>query len=66
MNKSGLKKAINMAGSQAELAALLKGASQQNISYWLRNGKVPAERVLAIEEVTGVARHELRPDLYPA
>jgi DNA-binding transcriptional regulator YdaS (Cro superfamily) len=26
---------------------------------------LPAERVLDIERVTGIPRHELRPDLYP-
>lgn len=33
------------------------------VSQWSR---VPAERVLDVERVTGVPRHELRPDLYPA
>lgn len=27
--------------------------------------KVPAERVLEVERVTGISRHELRPDIYP-
>ncbi|HGM5182253.1 TPA: transcriptional regulator [Pseudomonas aeruginosa] len=31
-----------------------------------RNLRVPAELVLPIEAATGVSRHELRPDLYPA
>jgi DNA-binding transcriptional regulator YdaS (Cro superfamily) len=26
---------------------------------------VPAERALAIEEATGISRHDLRPDIYP-
>lgn len=37
--------------------------SPSAISQWNR---VPAERVLEIEQITGVPRHELRPDLYPA
>lgn len=32
------------------------------ISQWT---KVPAERVLAVEESTGISRHDLRPDIYP-
>jgi DNA-binding transcriptional regulator YdaS (Cro superfamily) len=30
------------------------------------DGRVPAERVLEIERKTGISRHELRSDLYPA
>lgn len=32
------------------------------ISQWKR---VPAERVLDVERITSIPRHELRPDLYP-
>jgi DNA-binding transcriptional regulator YdaS (Cro superfamily) len=32
------------------------------VSQWKR---VPAERVLTVEKVTGIPRHILRPDLYP-
>lgn len=32
------------------------------ISQWER---VPAERVLDVERLTKVSRHDLRPDLYP-
>jgi DNA-binding transcriptional regulator YdaS (Cro superfamily) len=35
------------------------------VSRWM-HGRIPAERVLAIEQATGISRHELRPDLYPA
>jgi len=35
----------------------------QSIYSWKR---IPAERVLDIERATGVPRHELRPDIYPA
>ena len=38
----------------------------QAVQKMCATGRVPAERVLKIEEVTGVSRHELRPDLYPA
>ena len=58
---SGLEKAIAAAGGVRALARLL-GVSQPTISNWKR---VPAERVLSVEELTGVARHQLRPDIYP-
>ena len=32
------------------------------VSQWRR---VPAERVLDVERITGIPRHILRPDLYP-
>mgnify|MGYP000020540069 CR=1 FL=1 len=60
-----LKKAIAVAGSQSALARIL-GTRQSTVSAWLLRGTpLPAERVLPIEEATGVSRHDLRPDLYP-
>jgi DNA-binding transcriptional regulator YdaS (Cro superfamily) len=38
------------------------GLSRVAASAWKR---VPAERVLEVERLTGVSRHKLRPDLYP-
>lgn len=53
-------------GNQSEMARAV-GCSQQHLSYCIRK-KTPiaARHVLATERATGVARHELRPDLYPA
>jgi len=31
---------------------------------WLRARKIPAERVLRVEELTGISRHDLRPDVF--
>lgn len=65
MSTDGLDTAIQKAGGQTELAKLL-GVRQSHISNWKnRNKRIPAGRVLEIERVTGVSRHELRPDLYP-
>jgi len=63
MDSSPLDKAIAAAGSPGELARNL-GISAQAVSAWKLRG-IPAERVLAIERVTGVPRTELRPDIYP-
>lgn len=38
------------------------GITHGAVSQWRR---IPAERVLDVERLTGISRHELRPDLYP-
>ena len=58
-----LQQAIERVGGQRELGRQL-GVSYQAIQTWLQS-KVPAERVLTIERLTGVSRHALRPDIYP-
>jgi TorA maturation chaperone TorD len=62
MNRDeGLEEAIGRAGGVGALARSL-GIAQPSVSTWRR---VPAERVLAVESLTGIARALLRPDLYP-
>lgn len=48
----------------AELARRLR-ITVQAVSGWRASGKIPPGRVLAVEAVTGVPRHALRPDFYP-
>ena len=60
MRDPGLSEAIQAVGGVSELARRV-GISQPSVSNW---DKVPAERVLAVESATGVARMRLRPDLY--
>lgn len=60
-----LARAIKAAGSQAALASAI-GVSQQAISFWVKRGMAPAEKVVAIEKATGVTRQELRPDIFGA
>jgi DNA-binding transcriptional regulator YdaS (Cro superfamily) len=56
----GLRAAIKAAGGIRKLARLL-GITYQAILHW---DKVPAERMLEIEDATGISRDRLRPDLY--
>jgi DNA-binding transcriptional regulator YdaS (Cro superfamily) len=56
----GLRKACDKAGGVTALANKL-GITRAAIYHW---DKVPAERVVEIEKLTGVAREELRPDLF--
>ena len=58
---AALQRAIKQVGGLAKLAEPL-GISMQAVSQW---DEVPPLRVLAVESLTGVPRHELRPDLYP-
>ena len=60
MRDAGLEEAIRLAGGVGALAQKI-GISQPSVSNWAR---VPAERVVAVEAATGVARTTLRPDLY--
>lgn len=66
MSHEALKRALAEAdGNQSAFAEAI-GTSQQRISYLLKKRKpLPAELVLKTEEVYGIPRHELRPDLYP-
>lgn len=54
--------AAQKVGGMAQLAAKL-GIARQAIYQWSR---IPAERVVDVERVTGIPRAELRPDLYEA
>ncbi len=60
MRDLGLQQAIEAAGGVSELARKI-GISQPSVSNWSR---IPAERVALIEEITGVDRALLRPDLF--
>jgi TorA maturation chaperone TorD len=62
MREPGLSDAIRAAGGVSELARQI-GISQPSVSNWIR---IPAERVVVVEAVTGIDRAKLRPDLYSA
>lgn len=52
---------IHKAGGITSLARQL-GITHNAIYSWK---KIPPIRVLDIERITGISRHDLRPDLYP-
>lgn len=61
----GLAAAIKKAGNRAVLARWLD-VHPQLVTNWIwRDKRVPAERVLDVERVSGVSRHDLRPDIFP-
>lgn len=56
-----VKRVIAAMGTQQALADGL-GIKSPSISDWTQ---IPHMRVLRIEALTGISRHELRPDIYP-
>jgi DNA-binding transcriptional regulator YdaS (Cro superfamily) len=56
-----IQTAIDKAGGMRALARAI-GVSYQAIQSW--KTRIPAERVLAVEQATGISRELLRPDLY--
>jgi DNA-binding transcriptional regulator YdaS (Cro superfamily) len=61
-----MKERIRACGlRQAEIASQL-GVSKAVVSQWISGrSRVPAERAVELERVTGIARGEWRPDLWP-
>ena len=63
LRMNSLQKAVDAAGGQASLATRI-GVKQQHVWNWInRGGRVPPERCVDIERVTGstVTRRDLRP-----
>ncbi len=58
--KQRLGGAAGMASKLSDLAPE-RALTPQAISQWKR---VPAERVLEVETLTGISRHDLRPDVF--
>lgn len=58
-----IESAIESAGGVKALARKL-GVRYQAVQQWNKRQRPPAERCLAIEQVTGISRHDLRPDVY--
>lgn len=59
--ENSCEKAKEIAGGPSKLARAIGGVSSQAVSQWK---KVPAERVLEVEKITGISRYDLRPDVF--
>lgn len=55
---------INQAGGARKMAEILNLPLPTVYSWGFRQ-KIPVERVLEIERVFNIPRHEIRPDIYP-
>lgn len=50
-------------GGRGSAAAAL-GITNQAIQKWVNNKRVPIERVVEVETLTGIPREKLRPDIF--
>lgn len=62
MTQQALEKAKAAIGGSTNLARALGDLTPQAVSQWR---EVPVMRVIDVERLTGVSRHDLRPDIYP-
>lgn len=61
---TGIEKLINHFGSQVKVAQNLN-ITRQTVNGWVKGrNRIPAEKVVLIEKLTGIPRRELRPDLW--
>lgn len=63
---SPVDRVIDALGGLTKTAAALGIDNPSVIANWRTRKQVPAERVLEIERVTGISRHDLRPDIFGA
>lgn len=62
-NATPADKVIEALGGTVEAARAL-GLTPNVVWNWRKRQSIPAERVLQVEQVTGISRHELRPDIF--
>ncbi|WP_369952175.1 transcriptional regulator [Ralstonia syzygii] len=62
--ESSIEKAVQAVGSQSALARAVH-VTPQAVQQWVEAGRVSHKKVIEVERVSGVPRHELRPDIYP-
>ncbi len=58
-----IEQAIEAAGGAPKLAKAI-GLGRTAVIMWKSNGRIPPEHVLAVEKLSGISRHKLRPDIY--
>lgn len=62
MNLSPIEKALRLVG-KTQMAREL-GLTRAAVYSWARKNKIPAHHVLKVEQLSGVSRYELAPEVY--
>jgi len=62
--QSPVELAVEKLGGPTKAATTLGVKNPSVVANWRTRGRVPPERVLEIEALTGVSRHDLRPDVF--
>ncbi|MEI9698924.1 YdaS family helix-turn-helix protein [Moellerella wisconsensis] len=68
MNKENITEmAIRAVGTPSVVSRMFGFSSPQSVFNWIKNNKVPAERVIQLCQMGkwSFCPHQLRPDLYP-
>ena len=65
MKNNPLKTLLDDKGIRLADLARAADVEKSTVTRWA-SGRIPAERVLEVERITGISRTKLRPDLYPA
>ena len=61
---SPVDKAIEALGGLTKAAAALGIDNPSVIANWRTRGQVPYTRAIEVEALTGISRHDLRPDIF--
>lgn len=63
--RRAIYRAIDACGGNTAMARAIGANSPAVVSMWAHRGNIPARWVIAVEQASGVSRHDLRPDIYP-
>lgn len=55
---------IKQLGGATKAADALNVSGPNVVLNWRKRGSIPADKVLAVETLTGISRHDLRPDVF--
>lgn len=61
---SPVEQVIEVLGGASKAARALGISNPSVVLNWKTRGQVPAERVLDVERISGISRHQLRPDIF--